>query len=228
MSAAVAVSSLGVSTHPARHVLGAAPVDSIAALDRVGAVLTLSRDETLFLAGDPAESYFKVLKGAVRSCKLLADGRRHIAEFFLPGDFVGLDAGETYPMVAEAIGETTVIRYSRRKVEALAAEEPRIAQGLVEIMRSALAAARERMVSLGHMTATERIATFLINVADRATDGRISLPMTRTDIGDYLGLTMETVSRILSQLKSDGLIVQRNMHELRIADRAALLELIKP
>lgn len=228
MSAAVAVSTLGVSTHPARHSFGAARADSIAALDRVGAVVTLRRDETLFLAGDPAEFYFKVLKGAVRSCKLLTDGRRHIAEFFLPGDFIGLDAGETYPMLAEAIGETTVIRYSRRKVEALAAEQPRIAQCLVEIMRTALAAARERMVSLGHMTATERISSFLMSVSDRAADGRINLPMTRTDIGDYLGLTMETVSRTLSQLKSDGIIVQRNMHELTIADRATLLELTKP
>lgn len=228
MSAAVAISTLGEPSFSGRAPVAPVPADSVAALDRLGAVIMLRRDETLFLAGDPAESYFKVLKGAVRSCKLLADGRRHIAEFFLPGDFVGLDAGETYPMLAEAIGDTTLIRYSRRKVEAMAAEQPRIAQGLVEIMRTALAAARERMVLLGHMTAMERIASFLMGVSERAADGRITLPMTRTDIGDYLGLTMETVSRALSQLKNDGIIVQRNMHELRIADRAALLELTKP
>jgi CRP/FNR family nitrogen fixation transcriptional regulator len=91
-----------------------------------------------------------------------------------------------------------------------------------------LAAARERMALLGHMTAMERIASFLLNAAERHADGRIDLPMTRTDIGDYLGVTMETVSRALSQLKSDGVITQRNIHELAIVDRAALVELIRP
>ncbi len=197
-------------------------------MDRVGAVITLRRDETLFRAGDTADFYFKVLRGAVRTCRLLADGRRHIGEFFLPGDFIGLDAAETYPVVAEAITETTLIRYSRRKVDALAAEEPIIARSLVEIMRAGLAAAREHMVLLGHMTAMERIASFLLDLSARRGDGRISLPMTRTDIGDYLGLTMETVSRALSQLKVDGIVTQHGMHELAIADPAALVALTRP
>jgi CRP/FNR family nitrogen fixation transcriptional regulator len=206
----------------------AALSDGLAALDGIGAVLMLRRDEPLFRPGDAAEFYFKVLKGAVRSCRLLADGRRHIGEFFLSGDFIGLDAAEHYAFAAEAIAETTVIRYSRRKVDALAAEDPRIGQSLVEIMRASLAEARERMLLLGHMTAMERIATFLLSLSERRSDGRISLPMTRTDIGDFLGLTMETVSRALSQLKSDGIITQHGMHELAIAKPAALIELTKP
>jgi CRP/FNR family transcriptional regulator, nitrogen fixation regulation protein len=218
-------------SRPASHPAPAQPQempDSLAALDRVGAVVTLRRDEHLFLAGDKADFYFKVLKGAVRSCRVLADGRRHIGEFFLAGDFIGLDAAETYPVAAEGVIETTLIRYSRRKVDALAAEQPRIAQNLVGIMRTGLAAARERMLLLGHMTAMERIATFLLNLAERTDDGRIDLPMTRTDIGDYLGLTMETVSRGLSQLKADGIIARRSMHELAVADPAALVALTKP
>jgi CRP/FNR family nitrogen fixation transcriptional regulator len=202
--------------------------DSLAALDGVGVVITLRRDEPLFRSGDAAEFYFKVLKGAVRSCRVLADGRRHIGEFFLSGDFIGLDAAEHYAFVAEAITETTVIRYSRRKVDALIAQEPRIGQSLVELMRTGLALARERMLLLGHMTAMERIATFLLTLSQRRTDGRISLPMTRTDIGDYLGLTMETVSRSLSQLKGNGIITQHGMHELAIAKPAELVELTKP
>ncbi|HXE30029.1 MAG TPA: helix-turn-helix domain-containing protein [Stellaceae bacterium] len=202
--------------------------DSLAALDGIGAVITLRRDEPLFRSGDCAEFYFKVLKGAVRGCRVLADGRRHIGEFFLAGDFIGLDAAESYAFAAEAIVETTLIRYSRRKVEALAAEEPRISQSLVEIMRAGLAAARERMLLLGHMTAMERIASFLLNLSERRSDGRVSLPMTRTDIGDYLGLTMETVSRAFSQLKSSGIITQHGLHELAIAKPAALVELTKP
>jgi CRP-like cAMP-binding protein len=206
----------------------AALSDGLATLDGIGAVLTLRRDEPLFRSGDAAEFYFKVLKGAVRGCRLLADGRRHIGEFFYAGDFIGLDAAEHYAFAAEAIVETTVIRYSRRKVDALIAEDPRIGQSLVEIMRAGLAEARERMLLLGHMTAMERIATFLLSLAERRSDGRISLPMTRTDIGDYLGLTMETVSRALSQLKGDGIITQHGMHELAIAKQAELIELTKP
>jgi CRP/FNR family nitrogen fixation transcriptional regulator len=225
MPAAVAV------YHPTLRRPAAEPADlpdSLAPLEGLGVVIALRRDEPLFRPGDKAEFYFKVLKGAMRSCHVLADGRRHVGEFFLAGDFIGLDAAESYAFAAEAIVDTSLIRYSRRKVEALAAEEPRIGQSLVEIMRSGLAAARDRMLLLGHMTAMERIASFLVDLSKRRSDGRISLPMTRTDIGDYLGLTMETVSRALSQLRSDGIITQHGLHELTVADPAALTELTKP
>jgi CRP/FNR family nitrogen fixation transcriptional regulator len=221
-----------VSYRPiARPAAPAQPValsDGLAALDGLGAVITLRRDEALFRMGDSAEFYFKVLKGAVRGCRVLADGRRHIGDFFMVGDFIGLDAAEHYAFAGEAITETTLIRYSRRKVDALIAEEPRIGESLVEVMRACLAEARERMLLLGHMTAMERIATFLLNQSERRGDGRISLPMTRTDIGDYLGLTMETVSRAFSQLKGDGIITQHGMHELSIAKPVELVELTKP
>ena len=202
--------------------------ESLAALDGVGAVIALRRDEPLFRPTETAEFYFTVLKGAVRSCHVLADGRRHVGEFFLEGNFIGLDSAESYAFAAEAIVDSTLIRYSRRKVEAMAAAEPRIGQSIVEIMRAALAAARERMLLLGHMTAMERIASFLLELSERRNDGRVSLPMTRTDIGDYLGLTMETVSRAFSQLKSDGIISQHGLHELTIAKPAALAELRRP
>ena len=226
MSAVFAVSDRSTARRAVAEPV--AMTDSLAALDGIGAVITLRRDEPLFRPGDAAEFYFKVLKGAVRSCRVLADGRRHIGEFFLAGDFIGLDAAESYAFAAEAIVATTLIRYSRRKVEALAAQEPRIGQSLVEIMRLGLAAARERMLLLGHMTAMERIASFLLDLSERRADRRISLPMTRTDIGDYLGLTMETVSRAFSQLKSGGIITQHGMHELAIAKPAELVALTKP
>lgn len=197
-------------------------LNGVAALERVGTVITIGREQPLFFEGDPAECYFKVVKGAVRSCKLLADGRRHIGDFFLAGDFIGLDADETYPFAAEAVTETTLIRYARRKVDALAVQEPRVAKYFVEIMRDNLSAARERMTLLGHMTAMERIASFLLNLAERTDGAHIDLPMTRTDIGDYLGLTMETVSRAFSQLKADGVIKQRSVHDVVIVDRVAL------
>jgi CRP-like cAMP-binding protein len=228
MSAAFAYSSSREGSPASRARSPLAANEAWAALDRIGAVVTLRRDEALFLAGDVADAYFKVLKGAIRTCQLLSDGRRHIAAFFRAGDFIGIDAGETYPVAAEAVVETTVIRYSRHKVDALAAEQPAIAQSLVDVMRAELGVAHQRMLMLGHMTAMERIACFLLGMSDRAGGGRISLPMNRTDIGDYLGLTMETVSRALSQLKNDGILIQHSMHELKIADPAALVELTKP
>lgn len=206
-------------------IANAVPVQAAGAtstLDRVGVVITVGREQPLFFDGDPAECYFKVVKGAVRSCKLLADGRRHIGDFFFAGDFIGLDASESYAFAAEAVTPTTLIRYARRKVDALAAHDPRVAKSFVEIMRTSLSAAHDRMALLGRMNAMERIASFLLNLADRADDAHIELPMTRTDIGDYLGLTMETVSRAFSQLKNEGIIQQRSVHEVAIADRGAL------
>lgn len=200
------------------------PRDDVAGLDRVGTIITITREQPLFFANDPAECYFKVVKGAVRSCRLLADGRRHIGDFFLPGDFIGLDADKAYPFTAEAVTDTTLIRYSRRKVDALAAQEPKIAKSLVDIMRSGLSVARERSLLLGHMTAVERLASFLLEIADRTDDLHVDLPMTRTDIGDYLGLTMETVSRTFRQLKEGGVIKQRSIHEVAIVDRPGLEE----
>ncbi len=197
-------------------------LDGLAALDRVGTVVAVGREQSLFFEGDRAECYFKVMKGSVRGCKLLADGRRHIGDFYLPGDFIGLDADESYSFSAEAVTDTTLVRYARRKVDALIAEEPRVARSLVDLMRGDLSNARDRLALLGHMTAMERIASFLLNLANRFDDKHIELPMTRTDIGDYLGLTMETVSRAFSQLKNDGVITQHGVHEVAIADRVAL------
>ena len=197
--------------------------DELAALDRIGSVVTLRREESLFYEGDSADYYFKVVTGAVRSCKLLADGRRHIGDFFLPGDFIGLDAATDYIFSAEAVTETTVVRYARRSVDALAFQEPKIQRRLLSIVCHELSAAQGRMLLLSRKTADERIASFLLGLAVRTGHAeRVALPMTRTDIGDHLGLTMETVSRALSQLRHDGVIALVNSHEVVIRDRDAL------
>ena len=200
--------------------------DALAALDEVGSVVALRREEVLFHECDPAEHYFKMVRGALRSAKLLADGRRHVSEFYLPGDFIGLDAATNYHFTAEAMAETVVIRYQRRAVEALAWQEPQIGRRLLNIACHGLSAAQQKLVLLGRKTAEERIASFLLDLAERiGTADRLSLPMSRTDIGDHLGLTMETVSRGLSHLKSEGIIALENSHEIVIRNRAALEDL---
>jgi CRP-like cAMP-binding protein len=197
--------------------------DALKALDRLGVVVTLHRDQSLFYEGDRAEFYFKVVSGAIRGCKLLPDGRRHVGDFFLAGDFIGLEAATNYIFSAEAITDTTLVRYCRRSVDALAATEPRVGRRLLDIVCHGLSAAKQQMVLLSRKTAEERIASFVLGMAER--NGRadyVALPMTRTDIGDHLGLTMETVSRAFSQLKSDGVLELKNSREVTIRDRNAL------
>jgi CRP-like cAMP-binding protein len=197
--------------------------DAVKALDRLGVVVTFHRDQSLFYEGDRAEFYFKVVSGAVRSCKLLPDGRRHVGDFFLAGDFIGLEAAISYIFSAEAITDTTLVRYSRRSVDALAAIEPRVGRRLLDIACHGLSAAKQQMVLLSRKTAEERIASFVLGMAERnGTADCVALPMTRTDIGDHLGLTMETVSRAFSQLKSDGVLELKNSREVTIRNRDAL------
>ena len=204
---------------------GAAPQDELSALERLGTVVTLGREQPLFHEADRAESYFKVVSGAIRSCTLLVDGRRHVGEFFLSGDFIGLDAEARYVFTAEAVIETTVVRYSRRRVDALAWLEPRIGHSLLRIACHGLLVARQHMVLLGRKTAEERIASFILGLAERnGAANRVSLPMTRSDIGDHLGLTMETVCRALAQLKKVG-VIELTCHQLVIRDRDALADL---
>ncbi|HUK57635.1 MAG TPA: helix-turn-helix domain-containing protein [Stellaceae bacterium] len=213
------------STSRAQPPVRKAP-DEFAALDRLGSVVSLQREAVLFHESDSAEHYFKVVTGAVRCCKFLADGRRHVSEFYLPGDFIGLDAESAYQFTAEAVTETTVVRYTRRSVEALAAQEPRFGRRLLSIACHGLSAAQQKLVLLGRKTAEERIATFLLDIADRCGETEcVSLPMSRTDIGDHLGLTMETVSRGLSHLKSEGVIALESSHKIRIRDRDVLEEI---
>ena len=204
------------------------PADDLAALDCVGTVMSLRRNDVLFREYDTADHYFKVVAGAVRSSKLLADGRRHVSEFHLPGDFIGVDADTNYLFSAEAMADTTVIRYARRKLEALALQEPRIGRQLLSIACHGFSASRLQLVLLGRMTAEERIASFLLDLVERIGDAdRVSLPMSRTDIGDHLGLTMETVSRGLNLLKREGVIALENSNQILIRDREALEDIVE-
>lgn len=197
----------------------------LAVLDQVGVVVSFARETTVFHEGDAAEYYYKVVSGAVRSCKLLADGRRYIADFFLPGDFVGL-GGDHHLFTAEAVSDTILVRYARRSVERLIGEQPRLGKCFLAMLSEGLCSAQAQMLLLGRKTAQEKIASFLLAMAERtgAGDGA-KLPMSRTDIGDYLGLTTETVSRIFTQFRHVGVIALKGLNEVHILDRGILTEL---
>ena len=202
--------------------------DGLNLLDAIGATMTLKRDAPLFCEGDPAQHYYKVVTGAIRGYKLLADGRRHISDFFLDGDFIGFHTLATHVFSAESVRDTTLVRYDRRRVDALVARSPNISKCLLARVCTELSQAQMRMVVLSRMTARERLASFLARMAERSCGkpaAAIALPMSRADIGDYLGLTTETVCRAFAQLKSAGIIAAPSPHEVMVLQPGALVTL---
>ena len=167
--------------------------------------------DTILDEGEPAEHVFNVTGGVVRLFKLLADGHRTVTGFLFPGDFLGLTNHETYVSSAEALGDVKLCRFSRTKLEGLFTTVPKLEKRLLGMASNELAAAQDQMVLLGRKSAGEKIASFLLTLSDRQIARAVApdpvlVPMTRSDIADYLGLTTETVSRTFTQLKVKGLI----------------------
>lgn len=197
-------------------------------LDRIGTLQSLERGRALFEDGDPAEYYYKVVSGTVRLFKFLVDGRRQIAGFFFPGDFFGWTVSDSYAYAAEAVDSVTVLRFPRRAVEALVESHPATARRLISCLAADLTAAQEQMVVLGRKTAEERLATFLSKMVKRCgtgAGGAIALSMTRSDIADYLGLTVETVCRTIHALKASGTIASAGAHNITVLRRQRLDEI---
>jgi CRP-like cAMP-binding protein len=195
-----------------------------------GVRVKAARDDVLFNEGDEARSCYRIVSGAIRMVKILADGRRYVVDFLLAGDVIGLDGGATYEFTAEAIVESELVRYARPRLEAEFDENPQAGRRLLGLMMRRLAAAQSQMLLLGRMSAMERVATFLLNLerrlgAPRAASRTIWLDMTRTDIADHLGLTIETVSRMLNQLKRRGIIALPHPQEIRVLRPGALAQL---
>ena len=210
------VSSASVVAHSGQ-------LDALVAFERIGSRRSLVRNEEIFAEGDPADCWYKVVYGTVRLFKLLADGRRHIAEFYFGGDCFGLENVPERLFSAEAVGDAIVMRYPRRATERLIDESPNLARNLRDMTLRDLANAQFRMLMLGRMSAPERVATFLLDMLERRDAVRaLDLPMSRNDIADYLGLTIETVCRVMSALKRDGVIAIPTPHRIELRDRAAL------
>jgi CRP/FNR family transcriptional regulator len=183
--------------------------------------------------GDPAEHFFNVTVGTAKLFKMLPDGRRQITGFAGMGHFLGLAVSSTYAFGAEAVDPMRICRFSRSKLRTLLEDFPALERRLLEAASNELVAAQEQMLLLGRKTARERLASFLIARADgqplrpsgcthplRAS--KVHLPMTRTDIADYLGLTIETVSRTLTRLRGEKLIDLPSPAEIVLRDLPAL------
>lgn len=175
--------------------------------DLSGVKSSYLRDEEIYGEGEPAEYVYKVASGVVRTHKLLSDGRRQVGDFHFPGDLFGYERGGVNRLTAEAVTDATVLVFRRLGLEALAAREVGVACRLWALAAQDLGHAGEHLLLLGRKTAVERVAAFLLEMEARTPAGDfIELPMSRQDIGDYLGLTIETVSRTFSQLQSAGVL----------------------
>jgi CRP/FNR family transcriptional regulator, nitrogen fixation regulation protein len=210
---------------------GSAPVDiarsgaldALVALERIGIGRSFRRDDEIYAKGDVSDSWYRVISGTVRICKLLPDGRRHIAEFCFAGDCFGLDSGTDRVFSAEGVGDVVLMRYPLRATERLIDESPQLARRICDMTLRDLAHAQSRMLLLGRMTATERVAHFLLEMSDRRDARRnLDLPMSRVDIADYLGLTIETVCRTLTAFKRAGAIGIPTPHQIEFRDRPTL------
>src|SRR5213075_2474800 len=175
---------------------------------------------------EPAEYVYQVKSGAVRSYKLLSDGRRQIGAFHLVGDIFGLENGGAHRFTAEAIVTTTVRLIKRQSLELVAESDAMVARNLLSMTTSNLQHAEDHMLLLGRKTSLERVAAFLIEMDKRLTAaGVMPLPMSRRDIADYLGLTLETVSRALSRLHELDVIgfIGSNQRQIVLLDRRQLV-----
>jgi CRP/FNR family transcriptional regulator, nitrogen fixation regulation protein len=195
------------------------------AIEMMGAAMPFARNSEIYGENEPADYVYKVVSGAVRSYKVLSDGRRQIGAFYLPGDIFGLEVGEQHTASAEAITESKVLLVKRSALVALAGRDNAVAQRLWRMAAAELQRAQEHIMLL-IKTAQERVAGFLLEMAARnAGAGEVELPMSRQDIADYLGLTIETVSRTLTQLENSGAIAVPVSRRIVLRSRGVLTRL---
>jgi len=178
-----------------------------AVLGRVATTIRAAKHEAICHDGDEADAYFRVETGCLRVSKTLSDGRRHVVDFLFAGGFFGLTQGDTCDCTVEALTDTVLTRFPRRQLEAIAERDPATCNMLRRAVNAALSAAQVRSMLLARLSAEERLAAFLLDLAGRTgATRRLPLPMTRVDIGDYLGLTIETVSRTFTKFRTRGWI----------------------
>jgi CRP/FNR family transcriptional regulator len=199
---------------------GARARDELDALPGIGITLTIEPGQTVVIEGDPIAHYYRIVSGTARLYRSLPDGRRQVIDFLAGGDCFGLTGLDCHAYGVEAVARLIVIRYPRHLLEAAAQSDPDLACRLFRLACAELGRAQEQLLLLGRKSAQERIASFLLRLAAKTAHGGrhpvVILAMSRLDIADHLGLTIETVSRTLSRLKRDGLIDLPSRHEIRL------------
>lgn len=199
-------------------------------LEAITVSKTFEDGQTVFEQGDEPRHIFNLTEGVIRLVKLLPNGRRQVIGFVFPGDMLGLAHHGAYTCSAEAIGRVTVCRFPREKLLALLDDFPNLKTRLLDIAADELSEAQEQMLLLGRKSPVEKLASFLWRLTREsrhcgAMEPSIDLAMSRTDIADYLGLTIETVSRTFTRLRNEGVIRLEGATHVVVADEAALEDL---
>ena len=217
MSGAVQTAAQPTRTVSLQVIPGGKPADPLELLAGCGMTISLPRDRELYAQGDRAEFCYRIISGCVRTLKLMEDGRRQVGGFLFAGDCLGFDALDTHDFAAQAVTDVMLRRYRRREIETLTDRHTSLARVLRAMAARELRDAYDRILLLGRKTASERIATFLLEMTARQGGGpKVALPMSRTDIADHLGLTVETVCRMMTHLRREGTVAIEPGHvELR-------------
>lgn len=207
-----------------RSVCNAISTDDLERLAASAIPKVFAKGQLFIEEGEKAGDFFNVTRGTAKLYKMLPDGRQQITGFASAGHFLGLAVSDTYAFSAEAIEPVELCRFSRSKLRVLLDDFPALEKRLLQTACNELVAAQEQMLLLGRKTARERLASFLsTRIAEAAACGEhgstISLPMTRAEIADYLGLTIETVSRTFTRFKAEGKITLPSRDEVQICDR---------
>jgi CRP-like cAMP-binding protein len=191
----------------------------------MGATLSYPRNAEIFGENEPADYLYKVVSGSVRTYKILSDGRRQIGGFYLPGDIFGLQFAEEHSLSAEAVTDAKVLVVKLSALNSLAGRDAAVARQLFALTSRELRRMQDRILLL-IKSAQERVASFLLEMAARLPAGNaIELPMSRQDIADYLGLTIETVSRTLTSLESAAAIEVPTSRRIVLRNRSALIRM---
>lgn len=210
-----------------RRLMAARP-HLLQSLDPLAVILLFRRGQEICRQCEPAEYWFFVISGAARRCAIRPDGRRQIIDLLLPGNFFGFTVANDQNYIVEAVAKDTVLAaYPRQQVETLADSNPTLARELRQIAFDAVARLQAQLLIIGGTTAPEKVGSFILELAARlcAPDSdRVALPMSRYDIAEYLAVSVETVSRSLTDLRHRGLIEMSGTRTVKIVDRDALEE----
>lgn len=215
---------------PERQETLATPMRALGALERIASVASYCFGQTIYFQDQPADCWYRILRGAARECAVNEDGRRQIVDFLLPGDLFGFSNGEARGLAVEVIaGPALVACYPRHRAEALAESDVALGRGIRRLAFDSIERLQRRALLLGCNSAMQKVSAFLLEMAMRCggsiSHESIALPMTRYDMADYLALRVETVSRTLTALRRQGAIALVGTRRLRIIDHRRLAAL---
>jgi CRP/FNR family nitrogen fixation transcriptional regulator len=195
-------------------------------VDLAAVVAPFARNEEIYAEEDETKYVYKVVSGAVRATRILSDGRRHVSAFHLAGEIFGFEPGPKHRFAAEAVVDSRIAMVRRSAIEDAAARNPAVGRAMWSLAEQNLERSHAHMLLLGRMSATQRVAAFLMEISARTSSPDVvDLPMSRADIADYLGLTIETVSRTFTQLERDGAIELASARRIAFRNRSRLAQL---